>query len=82
MINKNTTKYFKVICERGHCGARHSLDIAFYIKAMNAADALFKARKMPAVKHSKMPPYVKEVTLREFNENNKVSAYRKCEGNI
>ena len=73
-------KYYKVICQRGHCGCGKSLDIVFYIKANDAVDAFYKARKMPAVKHTRIPPSIKEISYTDYMENRKVSAYRKCEG--
>lgn len=68
-------KYYKVMVERGHIGAGDSLESAFYFEANNAYHAMCLARKMPSVKHNKLPLKVEEITMEEYLEGRKISAY-------
>lgn len=74
---QNTKKFFKVQAERGHIGAGGEVDITFYFEADNAYDAMCQARKMPGVKHHKMPNKIEEITEEEYLEGRKQSAYHK-----
>lgn len=75
---ENNMKFFKVRVERGHCGAKNSLETDFYFAAQNAYDAMCMAKKMPGVKHDKMPLKVEEITEEEYVEGRKTSAYHKA----
>ena len=70
-------KYYKVTVERGHMGMGNSLETVFYFKAQNAYHAMCLARKMPSVKHSKVPLKTVEITEEEYREGRKVSAYHR-----
>lgn len=76
MMNQNK-KYYKVTVERGHLGAHKDLETTFYFFADNAYDAICMAKRMPGVKHHKMPINAKEITEEEYNEGRKISAYHK-----
>ena len=68
-------KYYMITCARGHVGTGHSTEIKFAICAENLIQACDKARKMPSVKHTRLALYGKEITLEEYNEYRKISAY-------
>lgn len=70
-------KFYKVTVERGHMGMGNSLETVFYFKAHDAYHAMCLARKMPSVKHSKLPLHTVEITEEEYREGRKVSAYHK-----
>ena len=67
-------KYYKTIAYVGHRGSGHRGELMFYFQAKDAVDAMFKAKRMPSVKHT-MIPCVIEVEKDEYDEHIKVSAY-------
>ena len=71
-------RYYKITALGGHCGARRSIDLIFYIEAENMFEAMTKCRKMPAVKHTK-PYAIKmavEISKEEYIESREgYSAY-------
>ena len=73
-------RYFLVICKRGHCGRGNFIEIGFAIKARHLIEAMDKAKKMPAVKHSQGIIQAKEITLTEYQEYRTVSAYKRLTG--
>lgn len=70
-------RYFKVMCLRGHCGMGHSTEITFVFEAANLIDAMAKAKRMPAVKHTRMICSGKEITEEEYKEYREISAYKR-----
>lgn len=84
MKTKNTTHdsephYYHVRAQRGHAGARNYTEIVFYIKAQNIVNAMWKARRMPSVKHSQSIISATEISLEEYQEGRKISAYQRNE---
>lgn len=73
-------KYYRVVCERGHCGNKRSTPIAFYFEAPNALAAMEIGKKMPGVKHSRMPLECREVEQAEYAANIGNSAYARAGG--
>ena len=69
-------RYFKVMCHRGHCGTGHSTEIVFAMAAENLLEAMDKARRMPAVKHTRMIISGAEITEAEYLERRRKSAYK------
>ncbi len=74
------TKYYMVVCHRGHAGTGHGTEIKFAIAANNLLDACNKARKMPSVKHTRGAIFGKEITYDEYREYRQVSAYERAAG--
>lgn len=70
-------KFYKVSCPRGHFGHGNIGDITFAIKADNAISAMDIARKMPGVKHDRMIYKTTEITLAEYLDFRKTSAYKR-----
>ena len=68
-------KFYKVTVERGHMGVGKALETVFYFKAQNAYDAMCLAKKMPSVKHQRVPLKTVEITADEYYEGRKTSAY-------
>lgn len=75
MKSKVPCKYFKIYTNRGHLGAGKNGEIIFYIKAKRICDAVKQVQKMPAVKHSQFVTTAKEISLEEYLEGRKISAY-------
>ncbi len=73
-------RYFKIVAPRGHCGVGHSTEIAFVFQAANLLEAMSKAKRMPAVKHTRMILSGKEITEAEYREYRKTSAYARLQG--
>jgi hypothetical protein len=69
-------KYYSVVCPMGHVGSGKVRDIKFYIMALNAYDAMKKAMRMPAVKHSRIALSVKEIDKQEFAAARTRNAYK------
>lgn len=61
-------KYYRVVCTRGHLGAGKGQEIAFAVVAQNTLHACNIARKMPAIKHTKVVCCAKEISEQEFVE--------------
>ena len=73
----NTTKYYKVTCHRAHQGRGRSIPISFYIAAENVLHASRIAQRMPGVKHSKTIMSCVPVSVEEYLEGRKLSAYHR-----
>ena len=73
----NTTKYYKVTCHRGHQGRGRSIPISFYIAAENVLHASRIAQRMPGVKHSKAILSCVPISVEEYMEGRKLSAYHR-----
>lgn len=67
--------YYRVRAQQGHAGARNYTEIVFYIKAQNIVNAMWKAKRMPSVKHSQPIVSATEISLEEYQEGRKISAY-------
>lgn len=76
----NTTKYYKVTCHRGHQGRGRSIPISFYIAAENVLHASRIAQRMPGVKHSKTIMSCVPISMEEYLEGRKLSAYHRMGG--
>lgn len=74
---KTYTKYYKVTTHRAHQGIGRSAAITFYIAADNALQASSIAQRMSGVKHSKMIMSCVPITMDEYLEGRKVSAYHR-----
>ena len=68
-------KYFKVTTYRAHVGVGKTVSITFYITAQNALHASRIAQRMPGVKHSRCVMSCVPITMDEFLEGRKISAY-------
>ena len=69
-------KYYKVVCIRAHRGNKNCNNlIGFFFEAHNAVEAMNLGKRMPGVKHDRMPVRVEEITAEEYFEGRKVSAY-------
>lgn len=60
-------KYFKVQVQLGHLGPKKELPALIFIKSKSILNAITKAKNIPAVKHSKLPPQTIEITEEEYN---------------
>ena len=76
-------KYWLVVCYVGHCGKRshgNHRDIALAIEATTSVEALMMAKRFPGVRHSNSR-YIcstREITMEEYYERRKFSAYEKA----
>ena len=70
-------KYYKVTTYRAHVGVGKTVSITFYIAAQNALHASRIAQRMPGVKHSRCVMSCVSITMEEFIEGRKISAYHK-----
>ncbi len=73
----NATKYYRVTAHQGHQGRGRSVPISFYIAAENALHASRIAQRMPGVKHSKTVMSCVPISVEEYMEGRKLSAYRR-----
>ena len=73
------SKYYKVSTYRAHQGRGKTVSITFYIAAENALHASRIAKNMPGVKHSRCVMSCVPITLEEFLEGRKISAYHRHE---
>lgn len=71
------TKYYKVTTHRGHVGVGRSVSITFYIAAQNALHASRIAQRMPGVKHGRMVMSCVPISIEEYMEGRKLSAYHR-----
>ena len=69
-------KYYKVQVLLGHVGKGRGLLTWLYIEAENLLKAMNKARKFPAVKHSRLPNQAIEITYEEYIEGKEASDYK------
>ena len=81
-LDQNPKKYYKVTAERAHLGAGNETDILFYFIATNAYDALCKAKKMPGIKHHRLPLHVEEISENEYANGRKHSGYHREKQNL
>lgn len=70
-------KYYKVSTYRAHVGIGKTVSITFYIAAQNALHASRIAQRMAGVKHSRMVMSCIPITMEEYIEGRKVSAYHR-----
>ena len=61
-------RYYLISCERGHLGRGKGATICFAIQAYNLPQAMNIARRMPAVKHTRMINYGREITEEEYSK--------------
>lgn len=73
-------KYYRVTTYRGHQGRGKSVPITFYIAAENAMHASYIAQRMPGVKHSRMVMSCVPISVEEYMEGRKMSAYKRANG--
>lgn len=71
------SKYYKVTAHRGHVGVGRSVPITFYIAAQNALHASRIAQRMPGVKHSRCVMSCVPISMEEYIEGRKLSAYHR-----
>lgn len=71
------SKYYKVTAHRGHVGVGRSVLITFYIVAQNALHASRIAQRMAGVKHSRSVMSCVPITMDEYLEGRKISAYHR-----
>lgn len=72
-------KFWLVSCERGHRGTGKASEIKFAIEAPDLISALTIARKMPSVKHTRMPFLGREITEEDYISYRQKSAYERFE---
>lgn len=72
-----TNKYYKVTTYRAHVGIGKTVDITFYIAAQNALHASRIAQRMSGVKHSRCVMSCVPISMEEYIEGRKVSAYHR-----
>ena len=70
-------KFFMITCMRGHCGCGNGTEMKFAIMARNLLEACDKAKRMPAIKHSRKVLAGKEISEIEYMEYRKISAYKR-----
>lgn len=70
--------YFKVTAHRAHQGGNRAATITFYLIAENALYACEAARSFPGVKHGRPVINCIPISLEEYQEGRKISAYRKA----
>lgn len=70
-------RYYLITCMRGHCGMGHGTEITFAFEAKNLLEAMDKAKRMPAVKHTRMICSGKEIDKEEYNRYRQISAYKR-----
>lgn len=70
-------KYYSVVCEMGHQGARRQKTCTFYFEANNSCEAMDKGKSMPGVKHSRMPLSIREINEDTYNAGRITSAYER-----
>lgn len=68
-------KYYKIVVLMGHLGAGNSQAVPLFVKALNAYEAMIKAKKVPGVKHDKQPLSVVEITKEEFAKGREINEY-------
>ena len=71
------SKFYKVTTHRAHQGRGRSVPISFYIAAENACHASRIAQNMSGVKHSRPIMCCVPITLDEYLEGRKQSAYHR-----
>lgn len=71
------SKYYKVTAYRAHQGRGRSVPISFYIAAENVLHASRIAQRMPGVKHSKAIMSCVPISMEEYIEGRKMSAYHR-----
>jgi len=72
-------RYFCVTCKQGHHGDRRYQPISFAFEATNAVEAMDKAKAMPSVKHDSPIIACREISLSEYINMRRLSAYRRVE---
>lgn len=70
-------KYYKVVAHRAHQGCGRTTPITFYIQADNAIKASSIAQSMAGTKHSKGIMSCIPITIEEYLEGRKISAYHR-----
>ena len=70
-------RYYKVVTHRGHQGCGRTTPITFYIQADNAIKASNIAQRMSGVKHGKVVMSCVPITIEEYIEGRKISAYHR-----
>ena len=69
------TKYYKAVVSMGHLGSGHHRESCLYIYARGIMEAMSIAQRAPAVKHSKIPLNIVEITKEEFLKGRKINPY-------
>lgn len=72
-------KYYKVVAHRAHQGCGRTTPITFYIQADNAIKASSIAQSMAGTKHSKGIMSCIPITIEEYLEGRKISAYQRAD---
>lgn len=71
--------YYKVTCQRGHLGCNyHNGYITFYLIAESSLHAMNIAKKMPGVKHKRLPEKVEKITYEEYLKGKEQNAYERA----
>lgn len=74
-------KHYKVVCIMGHRGTgNNNSEIVFCFKAKDIIEAQDRAKKMPAVKHTKGILLAKEITFEEYQILSERNAYMVANG--
>lgn len=72
-------RYFAVTCQHGHHGNGRYVPITFVFKAVDAIDAMDRAKAMPGVKHHRPVMNCREITEQEYRQRFVYSAYKRLE---
>lgn len=72
-------RYWLISCPRGHCGTGKYTEITFVFKASNLMTAINVAKKMPSVKHNRLPLHGQEISKEEYYRRKQISAYHSYE---
>lgn len=68
-------KYFKIQVELGHMGCGDSLPSWIYIKEKDILSAIKRAKRIPAVKHSRLPLQAIQITEEDYKVGIKENNY-------
>ena len=72
-------KYYKVVAHRAHQGCVRIIPFIFYILSDNAIKASSIAQSMAGTKHSKGIMSCIPITIEEYLEGRKISAYQRAD---
>lgn len=68
-------KYYKFVVKMGHVGCGNYLETEVFVKALNMLSAMSKAKRIPGVKHNRLPLKGIEISENEYIEGIKANPY-------
>lgn len=75
-------RYFKALVSIGHQGANQERETWIFVKAQDMYRAMQTAKRLPAVKHSRTPIKVQEITEEEYLKGKQKNDYYNKLNNI